>query len=282
MITVESLYKQFGKKQILKCINAQFDKGVYGLLGPNGAGKTTFVRCLTGVMPATTGKILWNEKNASDGLSKAGNVGYLPQRFGFYKEQSVRDCLRFVGLAKGVKKSQVEEEARRCIELVNLTDRYKSRIGSLSGGMLRRLGVAQALIGSPGIIFLDEPTAGLDPEERLRLKGIIKEVGKNSAVILSTHIIEDVEAVCDHILIMNKGLILKTGSRSEVEKLAEGKVYEVPGEVVSTEEMFVSKLYEKEGRSVSRVLSAAPPAEGMAVPPTVEDGYLCVVKELAI
>ena len=203
MLTIHNLTKKFGRKLVLDNISFSFDNGVYGLLGPNGAGKTTLMRCLTKLYNTKDGVIFYNDVSITKDKEYLTHIGYLPQKFGLFKDLKVYEMMMLLANLKKVDSKQAKKMIYDSIKVVNLSDRINSRISTLSGGMIRRLGIAQALLDDPKIIIFDEPTAGLDPEERLRFKNIISEIKKDKIIIISTHIVEDVEAVCDKVAIMN-------------------------------------------------------------------------------
>ena len=270
---------KFKKNTVLKGIDFTFSNGVYGLLGPNGAGKTTLIRSMAGLYQPKEGQILYNGKPIGKSKEYISRLGYLPQGFGIFKELKPIEALMLMANLKGIDKKIAEQDAKRVLEIVNLSDAVDKKVGAFSGGMLRRLGIAQALLGDPEIVIFDEPTAGLDPEERLRFKNIISRLSKDKIVIISTHIVEDIEAVCDKIIVMNEGNIIKSGSCSEIEQCAKGKIYLVPvNEAVKlSEKAVIQKYFEREGQQLMRVLSneSLDYEKGDA---TIEDGYICLLK----
>lgn len=279
MIEIKSLKMKFKKNTVLKGIDFTFSNGVYGLLGPNGAGKTTLIRSMAGLYQPKEGQILYNGKPIGKSKEYISRLGYLPQGFGIFKELKPIEALMLMANLKGIDKKIAEQDARRVLEIVNLSDSVDKKVGAFSGGMLRRLGIAQALLGDPEIVIFDEPTAGLDPEERLRFKNIISRLSKDKIVIISTHIVEDIEAVCDKIIVMNEGNIIKSGSCSEIEQCAKGKIYLVPvnDAVKLSEKAVIQKYFEREGQQLMRVLSneSLDYEKGDA---TIEDGYICLLK----
>ncbi len=279
MIEIKSLKMKFKKNTVLKGIDFTFSNGVYGLLGPNGAGKTTLIRSMAGLYQPKEGQILYNGKPIGKSKEYISRLGYLPQGFGIFKELKPIEALMLMANLKGIDKKIAEQDARRVLEIVNLSDSVDKKVGAFSGGMLRRLGIAQALLGDPEIVIFDEPTAGLDPEERLRFKNIISRLSKDKIVIISTHIVEDIEAVCDKIIVMNEGNIIKSGSCSEIEQCAKGKIYFVPVNDAAklSERAVIQKYFEREGQQLMRVLSneSLDYEKGDA---TIEDGYICLLK----
>ncbi|MCI9146441.1 MAG: ABC transporter ATP-binding protein [Eubacterium sp.] len=279
MIEIKSLKMKFKKNTVLKGIDFTFTGGVYGLLGPNGAGKTTLIRSMAGLYQPKEGQILYNGKPIGKSKEYISRLGYLPQGFGIFKELKPIEALMLMANLKGIDKKIAEQDARRVLEIVNLSDSVDKKVGAFSGGMLRRLGIAQALLVDPEIVIFDEPTAGLDPEERLRFKNIISRLSKEKIVIISTHIVEDIEAVCDKIIVMNEGNIIKSGSCSEIEQCAKDKIYLVPvnDAVKLSEKAVIQKYFEREGQQLMRVLSneSLDYEKGDA---TIEDGYICLLK----
>ncbi len=227
MLKIEHVSKNFGKKRALDDICLDMEEGCYGLLGPNGAGKTTLIRMILE---------LYSIKKGSIQFEGTGHIGYLPQKFGAFQELTVRDILLYFAALKKIPKVEQEAEIDRVLELVNLSDRKKDKMSSLSGGMQRRVGIAQAVLGDPSVLIFDEPTAGLDPEERTRFKKLIRHIMDKKIVIISTHIVEDVETLCDRVIIMNRGRVLKNLSVEEVSE--EG----------SLEKGFLCAIHEDDGR----------------------------------
>ncbi|MBD5543440.1 MAG: ATP-binding cassette domain-containing protein [Lachnospiraceae bacterium] len=271
---LENVCKSFKKKEILHHITLKLDKGIYGLLGPNGAGKTTLMRCLVGLYEADSGEICMDEE-----LKKRG-IGYLPQSFGLHGNLTVYENLEYLAALKKVPDKGLSEHILNCIETVNLTEQKDMKCKKLSGGMLRRLGIAQTLLGDPGIIILDEPTVGLDPEERLRMKQLMRQVGKKSMLLISTHIVEDMESLCDEVIIMNQGSILKQGSQQEILRHAEHKVYTIPvkeeGEIDG--EYSVLRSFQKDGQEYYRLVCEKEQDRQWEEEVTLEDAYICLLK----
>lgn len=273
MIKIENLSKKFNSKKILNDITIDFQNKTYGLLGENGAGKTTLIRCITGMYSNYKGTISIVDANKQ--------IGYLPQNFGAFKELTVNDMMLFFANQKGLPIKSTVKEIPNLIELVNLPDKANTKVGKLSGGMIRRLGIAQALLGNPDIIVFDEPTAGLDPEERLRFKNIIEKIKKEKTIIISTHIVEDVDVLCDEIAIVKNGRIIECNSTKEIRNIAKGKVYEIP-ETLSynlTDSYEVVKQFNKNNNLYYRVLTKEFDSNYL-VESTIEDGYLCSIKNI--
>lgn len=279
MLELKSLNKNFGKKVVLQNMDFKFEHKVYGLLGPNGAGKTTLIRCITKLYPVKENTIFYDGVTVEKSKQYLSRIGYLPQKFGMFKELKVTEMMELLANLKGLDKKEAKPAIEKVIEQVNLIDRMDSKIGALSGGMIRRLGIAQALLNDPDILILDEPTSGLDPEERLRFKNIISEIKQDKTIIISTHIVEDVEAVCDNVAIMKNGKIAFAGTCHEIEEKAAGKVYAVPEDELSkiSGEYYLQKHFEQDGIKLAKLLTST--AQSVApVQPNVEDGYICLLK----
>ena len=277
MLEISNLSKSFKKYEVLKEISISLENGVYGLLGSNGAGKTTLIRCITNIYNINKGNIKFKGKDVYNNNELLKNIGYLPQKFGLFKEITVYENLQYFCILKGLSKKSIDFYITDCLKKVNLEDKINHKVSTLSGGMIRRLGIAQAIIGDPQIIIFDEPTAGLDPEERIRFKNILSYIKKDKLIIISTHIVEDVEACCDKIIIMNDGKILKTGSTEEIEFVAKGKVFEVKAGNDSKTDWYVEKTFSRNGETFLRVLSNKV-EKYESLEPTIEDGYMCILK----
>lgn len=217
-LCIDRLTKQYGNKIAVDRVSLQLTNGVYGLLGANGAGKTTFIRMLCGVLKPTSGTVTFDKMDVSSEEYRT-ELGYLPQDFGYYPDFNGMDFLLYMASLKGLTKSEAKRKAQKLLELVSLSDVAKKKIATYSGGMKQRLGIAQALLNDPKIIILDEPTAGLDPKERVRFRNLIKDLGEESIVLLSTHIVSDVEHIADTVLMMKAGQIIYNGSADEIDDL---------------------------------------------------------------
>ena len=209
-LIIDRLTKQYKNKIAVDRISLKLQKGVYGLLGANGAGKTTLMRMICGVLKPTSGTITFDGFDVSTEEYRS-ELGYLPQDFGYYPEFTGMDFLLYMAALKGLDKSNAKRKASKLLELVSLQDKANKKIKTYSGGMKQRLGIAQALLNDPKILVLDEPTAGLDPKERVKFRDLIAELGKENIVLLSTHIISDIEHIADTVLIMKDGQIIYQG-----------------------------------------------------------------------
>lgn len=206
-LVIDRLSKQYKNRIAVDRISAKFQKGVYGLLGANGAGKTTLMRMISGILKPTSGTISFDGIDVSE-ESYRSILGYLPQDFGYYPEFTGQDFLMYMAALKGISKPQAKRKTDELLQLVSLQDVGKRKIKTYSGGMKQRLGIAQALLNQPKLLVLDEPTAGLDPKERVRFRDLIEDLGKESIVLLSTHIVSDIEHIADTVLIMKDGQLI--------------------------------------------------------------------------
>ena len=213
-LIIDRVSKQYKNRIAVDRVSAKLHQGVYGLLGANGAGKTTLMRMLTGILTPTSGTITFDGMDVST-EDYRGILGYLPQDFGYYPEFTATDFLLYLAALKGIPKAQAKRRAMELLELVSLQDVSRKKIKTFSGGMKQRLGIAQALLNDPKLLILDEPTAGLDPKERVRFRKLIEQLGKDSIVLLSTHIVSDIEHIADEILLMKDGQLIFQGPWTE-------------------------------------------------------------------
>ena len=213
-LIIDRVSKQYKNHIAVDRLSARLHQGVYGLLGANGAGKTTLMRMLTGILTPTSGTITLDGMDVSTEDYRAV-LGYLPQDFGYYPEFTAMDFLLYLAALKGIPKTQAKRRAAELLELVSLQDAARKKIKTFSGGMKQRLGIAQALLNDPKLLILDEPTAGLDPRERVRFRNLIEQLGKDAIVLLSTHIVSDVAHIADEILLMKNGQLIFQGPWTE-------------------------------------------------------------------
>lgn len=209
-LVVDGVSKQYKNSIAVDGVSLKLNNGVYGLLGANGAGKTTLMRMICGILKPTSGTISFDGTDVSKEEYRS-ILGYLPQDFGYYPEFSGMDFLLYMAALKGIPKSQARRKANELLQLVSLQDAAKKKIKTYSGGMKQRLGIAQALLNDPKLLVLDEPTAGLDPKERVRFRNLIESRGRNSIVLLSTHIVSDIEHIADDVLMMKSGKLIYNG-----------------------------------------------------------------------
>lgn len=225
-LTLKNITKVFKDKIAVNDFNVILTSGVYGLLGPNGAGKTSLMRIIADVSNATSGEVYLNGKSKTElGADYRDVLGYLPQDVGFYKSFTAQKFLEYVATLKGIDKEKASIKIDKLLKFVNLEKDRKRKIGKFSGGMKQRLGIAQALLNDPKILILDEPTAGLDPNERIRFKNLIAEISRDKIVILSTHIVSDVEFIANEILIMRDGELVEKATPVEILNSIRGKVH---------------------------------------------------------
>lgn len=222
-LSIKNISKTYGKKRALSNFSLDLKPGVYGLIGPNGAGKSTLIGAITGLVKADCGSVTYSDE---DGNKLHNKLGYLPQYQSYYKNYSAPEFLRYMLALKNYKPENPTKYISEMLELVNLVDVGKKHIGAFSGGMKQRLGIAQALIGEPNVLIFDEPTAGLDPKERVRFRNIISSLGTDRIVILATHIVSDVEYIANDIILLNGGVMVDFGTQQDITQKIHGKVWE--------------------------------------------------------
>lgn len=279
-LTLDRLTKQYGSKIALDRINAIFEPGIYGLLGANGAGKTTMMRLICDILKPTSGEVTFNGTNIREmGASYRAVIGYLPQDFGYYPNFTAMNFLLYMASLKGLNARYAKEKSLELLESLNLSEVKDKKIRTFSGGMKQRLGIAQAFLNDPQILILDEPTAGLDPKERVKFRNLISSFAENKIVILSTHIVTDIEYIADEILMIKNGTLLKKGAENDIIQEISGKVWECR---VSREEAdHLEKRYTicnskaESGTTILRIVSDSKPCNAAAlVSPCLEDLYL--------
>ncbi|MBN1055319.1 ABC transporter ATP-binding protein [Clostridium botulinum] len=227
-LEIKDLTKIYGRKRANDGITVTLENGVYGLLGPNGAGKTTLMKQITTLIKLDKGEILYNGEDIFNMDDKYRDlIGYLPQEFGVYKNFTAKHFLQYVGALKGMNGKILNSKVDELLELVGLYDVRNKAIGKFSGGMKRRVGIAQVLLNDPKIIVLDEPTAGLDPQERTRFRNLIAKISRDKVIILSTHIISDIESVAKETIMIKKGKLLMKGTHREILSDMNNKVYNI-------------------------------------------------------
>lgn len=280
---IQDLHKRYGNIHALQGINLRIETGMFGLLGPNGAGKTTLMRILATLIPKSAGSVRIGPYDLDTEPHKVREIlGYLPQSFNTYRNFTAAQVLDYVAILKGI--TDKKERARvvdQVLEQVNLSRHSRDKVGTFSGGMKQRVGIAQALIGDPKLLIVDEPTAGLDPEERIRFRNLLGEISRDRIVILSTHIVADIESVCSALAVMDRGKVLYDGSPDALVAGARGKVWSLtlrPGEEVRLQGVkILARRQTTEGVQV-RCLADTPPApRAQPASPTLEDAYMTVV-----
>lgn len=234
-LTIQGLKKSYGKTKALAGFSYEFTPGIYGILGANGAGKSTLFGLLTDTLRRESGSILWNDTDILKlGREYRARVGYMPQSQGYYPQMSAREFLYYMGEVKGLPRRGLREEVARLLKAVDLTDVANRKLGQFSGGMRQRALLAQAMLGDPELLILDEPTAGVDPRERIRIRGFIAEIARDRIVLLATHVVTDVECIANEVLLMNKGRLLKADRPEALIASLQGKAVE---KVCSPEEI---------------------------------------------
>ncbi|MEK4060031.1 MULTISPECIES: ABC transporter ATP-binding protein [Paenibacillus] len=227
-VTFKGISKQYKGKFALQDFSAEMDNGIYGLLGTNGAGKTTLINIFVGILKSDKGQILINDVDArSLGVNFLSQIGYLPQFPQFYKNFEVLEFLKYMSVLKEIPKPQGEKRAKELLEIVNLTGAAGKKIGALSGGMRQRVGIAQAMLNDPAILILDEPTAGLDPQERIRFRNLITKFSEKRIVLLATHIVSDIEFIANQVILLKDGRLLKQDTPHALVDGLAGKVWKV-------------------------------------------------------
>ena len=227
MLEIKNISKRYGDLTVLDHIDLTLDNGIYGLLAPNGAGKTTLMKILATLSFPDDGKVMWNGEDIFKlDFKYRSMLGFLPQDFGYYRDYTPQKYLEYLAVLKGMKKDRIQEQVAEWLKIVGLEDVMKKKMRKLSGGMIQRVGIAQALLNDPRILILDEPTAGLDPKERVRFRNVLSELSKEKIIILSTHIVSDVESVANKIILLKEGEIFCNDTITEVTKILSGKIYE--------------------------------------------------------
>ena len=279
-LRIENLTKQYGTNLAVNNLSLTLTTGVYGLLGANGAGKTTLMRLLCDILEPTSGQIAYDGQSIWESGDRYRNVlGYLPQDFGYYPDFTAFKFLMYMSAIKGLSRGFAKERSLELLEEVGLLQVKDKKIKTFSGGMKQRLGIAQAMLNDPKVLILDEPTAGLDPKERVRFRNLISTFSQNKIVLLSTHIVSDVEYIAGDILVMKKGQLLHQGKPHEIIHTIDGKVWEcrVPNEQAGTliERCNVGNLRAEGAETVLRIIKDEKPLDtAQTVPPNLEDLYL--------
>ena len=283
-IVIKNLSKNYGRKAALKNVSVTIHSGMYGLLGRNGAGKTSLMRILATLSVPSGGEVSMNGISIKETGKIREIIGYLPQNFSFYRNMSVYDAMDYLGLLSNLPDKIRKERIVSLLEQVNLKENMRTKIKALSGGMRQRFGIAQALLHDPQILIVDEPTAGLDPEERIRFRNLLSEFAEDRIVILSTHISSDVEASCENIGVLDNGKMIWNGATEELVKQAEGKVYLISAgkkqDKIIREKYTVLNIIASGSGTQYRVLSETLPEEKHILQdPTLEDGYMYLLSQ---
>ena len=279
-LAIENVSKRYsGGNWALRNFSLQLAPGVLGLLGPNGAGKTTLMSILATITRATAGRVVWNGIDlAKDADALRSTLGYLPQDFGVYPNLNAVEFLEYLAAVKGLDAASAKRRIDELLNLVNLTDVRKRPLGAYSGGMKQRIGIAQALLNDPQLLIVDEPTAGLDPEERVRFRNLLSELSGQRIIILSTHIVSDVEATATDIVLISQGMLVTHASPEELLRQVDGKLWEwvVPSAELNAarQRYLISNTTRRSDGVHARVLCDAPPNGAQPVTPNLEDAYL--------
>jgi ABC-2 type transport system ATP-binding protein len=279
-LVIDRVSKNYkGKVWALKNFSLQLGPGVLGLLGPNGAGKTTLMSILATITRATEGSVTWNGSDVAQHPDDLRAVlGYLPQDFGVYPNLNALEFLEYLAAVKGLSAAAARRRIDELLDLVNLSDARKRPLGGFSGGMRQRIGIAQALLNDPQLLIVDEPTAGLDPEERVRFRNLLSELSGERIVILSTHIVSDVEATATDIALISHGALVAHASPEELLRKAEGRTWEcvIPSaELTTAKQRYLISSTMRRGDGVHvRVLADSAPSGAQPAIPTLEDAYL--------
>ncbi|MCY6990264.1 ABC transporter ATP-binding protein [Staphylococcus argensis] len=285
-IEISHLEKVFNmKKKALKNINLHIQNGMFGILGRNGSGKSTLMNILATLIPATKGKVTVNDISIKETKRIRGLIGYLPQDFDFYPSMKVEEVLYYLGILSNISKSQLKNRITEVLEKVNLVSYRRQKVKNLSGGMKKRLGIAQAIIHNPSIIIVDEPTAGLDPEERVRLRNLLAHLAKDRIVIISTHIVSDIASTCEQIAILEQGSFAYTGSINGLIQSSNHKVFELtikPSQLdeLKKENLVITKVHEVESHLQIRFVSDELFEAANEVNPDLEDAYMYFLKNI--
>lgn len=278
LLEIKDVSKQYPKTLALDNFSAELSSGLYGLLGPNGAGKTTLISIITTLLLPSSGTVLYNGKPAG-GRDYMKIIGYLPQYLRFYKNFTAQEFLLYMAAMKGLKPKAAPQRVKELLEQVNLTEHKNKKVGAFSGGMRQRLGIAQAILNDPEILILDEPTAGLDPKERVRFRNIISKLSSERIIILATHIVSDVECVAKEVILLKEGKLLQKANPLSLQTAMTGKVWSLKADEAELEQYMeryvIANAAADEGKYCLRIISEDKPHEA-AVPesPRLEDVYL--------
>lgn len=284
-LTIERITKKFGNKKVLNDFSITLENGIYGLLGPNGAGKTTLINVIVGILKPDLGTVKFNEINIQKlGLDYLDKIGYLPQSPLFYKNFKAREFLLYMCAIKGIPKAESEARTEELLKMVNLWEERNKKVGAFSGGMKQRLGIAQVLLNDPDIIILDEPTAGLDPKERIRFRNIISKLSTMKIILLATHIVSDIEYIANEVILIRNGKLIKQDKPTNLIKNMKDKVWEIKvneTEIADILEKYniSNAVFEDEVYNLRIVSDTKPSKEAININSNLEDVYIYNFRE---
>ncbi|MFC6293598.1 ABC transporter ATP-binding protein [Macrococcus epidermidis] len=285
-IVIKNVSKLYdNKKKALNDVNLVIENGMFGILGRNGSGKSTLMKIIATILKKSEGSVVINGIPLEKTEKIRELIGYLPQDFDFYPNMKVEECLYYLGILSGMDKNTIDSKIEEVLKKVNLFEHKSKKVKGLSGGMKKRLGIAQAIIHDPSVIIVDEPTAGLDPEERVRLRNLLSGLAEDKIVIISTHIVSDIESICKDIAILDKGKIEYTGSISDLIESAHNKVYDIiipNNELISfrKENVFITKINEYQGHLKVRFVSDEKIHGSEIVAHDFEDAYMYFLQKI--
>ncbi|ERJ12001.1 ABC transporter ATP-binding protein [Haloplasma contractile] len=280
MLTLNNISKKYGRTTVLENIHYQFDNGIYGLLAPNGAGKTTLMKLITTLHFPNSGEIIWDGCDITSlGSKYRDQIGYLPQDFGYYPHYTAHKFMKYIAALKGISKHEVSNRVDELLEKVGLSHVKRKKLKKFSGGMIQRIGIAQALLNDPKILILDEPTAGLDPKERVRFRQMLSTLGKDRIVIISTHIVSDVESIAKDIILIKDRTIFKSGKVFDINNELEGKVWQVnvneeDAHKLEKNHVIINKNISTDHYSLRIVSETIPHNAAILTKPNLEDVFI--------
>lgn len=282
-IEIKNLSKFYGKKQALQNVSLSIQKGMFGLLGRNGAGKTTLMKTIATLLPVSAGEITVCGIPIRKAEEIRQIIGYLPQEFSVYPSMRVGEAMNYLGILSGLSANERKKRTEMLLEKVNLMEHRNKKVRALSGGMKRRLGIAQALLNHPKVLIVDEPTAGLDPEERIRFRNLLAETAEDRIVILSTHIVGDIEAACENIAVLNEGSVLYNGTVDGLLRRAQGKVFTKIAENKELpqlkKELLITGMHTHGKQICVRFVGECTAGDAEPEEPNIEDAYMLYLYE---
>ncbi|QIB68554.1 ABC transporter ATP-binding protein [Aminipila butyrica] len=284
MLSLNNVTKNYGKFTALESLSLEFSNGIYALLAPNGAGKTTLIKMLATLIFPTQGEILWNgDEIVKLDASYRDLLGYLPQDFGYYKNHSPREFLMYISALKGIESTVAKSKTEELLHIMGLSDVRDKKMRKFSGGMIQRVGIAQAMLNNPQILILDEPTAGLDPKERVRFRNLISSLSKERIVILSTHIVSDIETIASRVIMLKDHKLFANDTPAAICSALQGKVYETVHMDAVKAPYLVLTEHQEEGRTVTRFACDRDCREvAHQVPVNLEDVFLYIYRDEAV